>query len=737
MSEPEQSNASRIRLRSDLEWVRHEGRNAARPWVARDPLSLEYFSFSELEHRAAQWFDGSRPVEAVLALLKPLDLAGTWTIDRLNALVGRLEGCCLLQPVNPASGQRLWRRKQAGERRGWLAVLLSPLAIRVPVFDPAPWLAGQFWGAIAHILFSGWLVAAIIVAAGAAAMQVVPRLLETSGQLTTTFRFFDGANAIWLVVAWIALKSLHELGHLLACRRWGCECHEVGLWFLFFLPSLYCDTSDNWKMASRWRRAGVAAAGVQVELLVATLAAWAWLWMQPGLARDLAANLMVIGTVGTVLLNGNPLMRYDGYYVLSDLWGVPNLAEQSREALRASVTSWLSGQRLPRERWDAAPAGLVVYAIAAWCWRLLVLGAILFAAWRFLEPMGLELAALALTFITIAGVVLGTSTQAAGLAGDVMFGGGKGRLSRLALTLLLLALLVGAVGWIPLPSWVAARGYCTERQLTPFFAPQAGVLAEIIADGRHVEAGTVLARIEATDRQLAKLDLEARIRQLTERESQLRLLSVDEPRAVLELDGVTERLASLRAEAGLLEAELAELVVKAGSAGRFQPVHAPRPAPLVENRATPDDPQRLPRAEPGDAVTRGELMGWLAGDAAMEVRVLVAEHDAQRLRVGLPARGRMDAFPSGTWLGKVTHIAPDPVSETPAALAGDAWLDSERSPEGRLVPLLPHYEVRIALDAAPKSWSSDARLNVRIDTGSATLWQSFLRLARRHLLPLQ
>ncbi len=670
-------------------------------------------------------------------MLKPLDLAGTWTVDRLNALIGRLEGCCLLQAGGPASGQRLWKRMRSGDRRGWQAALLSPLAIRVPLFDPAPWLAGWLWGAIARILFSGWLVAALIVAASAAVMQVAPRLLDSSGQLTTTFRFFDGANAVWLVVAWIVLKSLHELGHLLACRRWGCECHEVGLWFLFFLPSLYCDTSDNWKMASRWQRAAVAAAGVHVELLVATLAAWSWLWMQPGLLRDLAANLMVIGTIGTVLMNGNPLMRYDGYYVLSDLWGVPNLAEQSREALRGSVTAWLTGHPLPRERWDAAPAGLVAYAIAAWCWRLLVLGAILFAAWRFLDGMGLELAALALTVLTLSGVVLGSAIQTLGVAGDVMWGGGKGRLSRLALTLLLLALLVGAVGFFPLPSWIAARGYCTGRQVTPLFAPQAGVLSEIVAAQRPVEAGTVLARIEAFDRQLEQLDLAARIQQLTERESQLRLLSVDEPRATLELDGVTDRLAGLQSEARLLEAELAELNVTAQQAGQFRPAHAPRPAPLVENRATPDDSPRLPRAEPGDAVARGELIGWLTGDDSMEVRVLVAEHDAQRLRIGLPARGRLDAVPSNTWRGKVSRISPDPVSETPVALAGDAWLVSERSPEGRLVPLLPHYEVCIELDEAPPGWSSDGRVQIRIDTGSATLWQSLLRLARRHLLPLR
>jgi putative peptide zinc metalloprotease protein len=737
LSDEKKGGSPFFRLRADLEWVRHEGQTAARPWVVRDPLSLEYFSFSELEHRAARLLDGSRSAGIVLGLLKPLDLAGSWTVDRVNALIMRLESCCLLQAGTPAGGQRLWQRKRGGDRRGWAAALLSPLAIRVPVFDPAPWLAGWFQGAVARVLFSGWLVAAVVLAAMTAALQVVPRLLDSSGQLTTTFRFFDGANAVWLVVAWIVLKSLHELGHLLACRRWGCECHEVGLWFLFFLPSLYCDTSDNWKMASRWRRAAVAAAGVHVELLVATLAAWAWLWMQPGLARDLAANLMVIGTVGTVLINGNPLMRYDGYYVLSDLWGVPNLAEQSREALRGSLTAWLTGQSLPRERWDAAPAGLVLYALAAWCWRMLVLVAILFAAWRFLEPMGLELVALALTVITVAGVVLGSASQAAGVAGDVLLGGGKGRFSRSALTLLLLALLVGAVGWVPLPSWVAARGYCTERQVTPLFAAEPGILAAVVADERRVEAGTVLVRIEAPERQLEQLELAARIRQLTERESQLRLLSVDEPQAELELESVVDRLAGLRSEAALLDAELAEMSVRAPRSGQFRPATAPRPAPLVENRGTPDGSGRLPRAEPGNAVTRGELLGWLADENSMEVRVLVPEHDAQRLRTDLPVSVRLDARPASKWQGKITRISPDPVGETPPALSGDAWLVSERNAEGRLVPLLPHYEVRVELDEAPAGWSSDGRVHVHIDTGSATLWQSLLRLARRHLLPLQ
>ena len=131
--------------------------------------------------------------------------------------------------------------------------------------------------------------------------------------------------------------------------------------FLVFAPCLYCDVSDSWMFVSKWRRAAVAAAGIYVEVVLAAIAAALWWSSEPGLFNALCFNVMLVGSINTFLFNGNPLLRYDGYYVLSDLIEIPNLAEQSSTALRTLAARVLLGQR-PRTRSTGTSAGDICFA---------------------------------------------------------------------------------------------------------------------------------------------------------------------------------------------------------------------------------------------------------------------------------------------------------------------------------------------------------------------------------------
>ena len=181
----------------------------------------------------------------------------------------------------------------------------------------------------------------------------------------------------YFLLTMIAVKVFHELGHALACRRFGGECHEMGVMLLAFTPCLYCDVSDSWMFASRWQRIVVAFAGIYVELLVASLAAILWYFSEPGAVHTISLYIILTCTVSTIIINGNPLLRYDGYYVLSDLLGIPNLDEQSRRALWEPVSRWISRHDGPAEPLDANRCWLALYAAAATVYRLAVLGIIL------------------------------------------------------------------------------------------------------------------------------------------------------------------------------------------------------------------------------------------------------------------------------------------------------------------------------------------------------------------------
>ena len=144
--------------------------------------------------------------------------------------------------------------------------------------------------------------------------------------------FFSLQNVGWLALSVILAKTLHELGHALACRHFGGECHEMGVLLLVFLPCLYCNVSDAWMFNSRWRRVAVDVAGMYVELVLAAACTFLWWFTVPGWINSICFNLMIVCSLNTLLFNGNPLLRYDGYYLLADLWEIPNLHERSATA---------------------------------------------------------------------------------------------------------------------------------------------------------------------------------------------------------------------------------------------------------------------------------------------------------------------------------------------------------------------------------------------------------------------
>lgn len=717
-------------LRRDLEWIERDGAGSGR-WIARDPVSLEYYSFSDTERQAALLLDGVRGFGQILALLQPVDQHGTWTASRLRVFVARLEQSCLLRPARPGGGSRLWLRRQLERRRGRLAWLASPLIFRIPLFDPGPFLRHAGWPA--RLLFNRWVAAFWLMALVAVAVQVLPRMLA-EGRLTTTFRFLSGENLLWLAVAWAAVKSLHELGHLLACRRWNAECHECGVWMLFLVPSLYCDTSDAWKLPSRWQRASIGAAGVYMESIIATLAGLAWLWQQPGLARDLCTNVMVICTAGTCLLNGNPLLRYDGYYILSDLWGVPNLADQSREVVRGGLLSWLTGTPLPRERWDARPAGLALYGIASWLYRQMVLVLILWAAWRMLDAWGLPLAALVVTGLMVSAIALGWIRLLTGFALEVAMDG-RGRLPRLGIAVLLMGVVVWALFQVPWPSGVTARGFAARIHPLPVFAPEAGVLLDFHPVDREVRQSDPLARIDAPELRMQLQNLDHRAAVLAERRDQLRLLSVDDERAALELPALEEQLADLQRQRSLLAADLAALEIRAPASGWFWRARTHVSAALADPARGIDHGPRRAEREPGSTVSRGELLGWIGQRDAVEIRVLVPEREGELIRVGSVARCRWDACPGETVSGRVRSISAEPVVQTPDALAGDPRFLSARDGAGRLVPVQPCYEIVIEIPPSARLIPNDSLATVWIDRGTLTAVQFLRRIIQQNFLP--
>ena len=220
-------------------------------------------------------------------------------------------------------------------------------------------------------------------------------------------RMLEVDNLLLLALVFPLIKALHELGHATATRAGGGEVHDMGVMLLVLMPVPYVDASAASVLRSRWKRALVGAAGMLVELFVAALAFYVWRAAEPGLVRALCFNVMLVAGVSTLVFNGNPLLRYDAYYVLADLIEMPNLAQRATRYWGYLAERWLLRNRDALDPAETAGerAWFVGYGFTSTLYRLFVTVAIaLFIGSRFFF-FGVVLAAWAVAMMAVVPLV--------------------------------------------------------------------------------------------------------------------------------------------------------------------------------------------------------------------------------------------------------------------------------------------------------------------------------------------
>ena len=245
--------------------------------------------------------------------------------DEIIYLLAQLHAADLLQTEVSPDFAELLERATRTERSRWLKNVLNPLALRIPLWHPDTFLERTL--PLVKWLF-GWRGAVLWLLVVLPAIVLAAQHWQELGD-NATQRILAADNLLLIGLSYPILKALHEFGHGYAVKAFGGTIHEFGIMFLVFAPMPYVDASAASEFRSKWQRAIVGAAGMLVEVFVAALALYVWLAVEPGLVRALAFNVMLIAGVSTVLFNGNPLLRYDGYYILSDILEIPNLATRA------------------------------------------------------------------------------------------------------------------------------------------------------------------------------------------------------------------------------------------------------------------------------------------------------------------------------------------------------------------------------------------------------------------------
>ena len=226
-------------------------------------------------------------------------------------------------------------------------------------------------------------------------------------KLPDFYQFFSPYNAIWLAIVLGVSKVLHEFGHGLSCKHFGGECHEMGVMILVLTPCLYCNVSDSWMLPSKWQRAAIGAAGIYVEMVLASICAFIWWFTEPGMLNNICLNMMFIASVSTLLFNGNPLLRYDGYYVLADLVEIPNLRQKATTILNHKMGEWFLGLEPPEDPFLPQQNQVIfmLYTVAAVVYRWFIMLSILYFLYKVFEPYGLKIVGEAIAAMSLYGLV--------------------------------------------------------------------------------------------------------------------------------------------------------------------------------------------------------------------------------------------------------------------------------------------------------------------------------------------
>lgn len=727
---PEIAKLPVVELRSDIEWTPHADTGR---WVAKDPLTARFYYFSEVERTAATLLNGKRAFIQVVHQLTEAFPHMRLSVDWLMQFVARLNAAHLLLPSSSDVVLRLLRTNRRASRRTLLQILASPLSIRIPLFNPQPWL--EALRPLALLLFNP-VTAVIVVAVGLVAnVSVLGQLLTAPFSLNLDLASIQGDRWLLLLLCYAAVKSLHELGHGLACVRWRTQCNEMGLLILFFTPCLYCDTTDAWKLSSRWQRAAIGAAGMYVELILASIAAVVWLLSQDGIVHGIAANVMLICSVGTLLINGNPFLKYDGYYIVSDLWKVPNLSDQSREALMLLFVGLMTGRTPNARHLDRNIWALAAFAIVSMVYRAFILVMILWLAWNMLVPLGLGF----LTMMVFAGTALGLALSTVRMAKSIhrnVLVHEAFRWPRLIVVLVFLLLMLALFAQVPFPVYVRARGVTDFGDKVPLFAHDTVFLKRAAAVGKTLEPGDPLLTFDNPEKKYELQTVQGEIAMLEKKIEYLSQLSTFDTSASFELPTNQKLLSDRKTKASLLESELSLLNRPAPYRGQLLPASLKLDRTLTAPAGIQWSEGPLDASNQGCLLERGTLLGWFSALERPEVIAIVSEQDIKRLRLKLSASCQWDSHVSSVVTGKVTRISPDPIKEIPEELVGDPSLLSQRDISGKFQPLERHYAVTIAIEPGSPQHLKGELVTVQIQVASQPLLKTLIHAVRLSLRPL-
>lgn len=714
-----------VRMRPDLE-VQQQQFGDRPGYVLKDPWSRRFYFLGEEEFGILKLVDGRRSMDQIQQDFQARFPPTRLSIPRLEGFVAHLYREGLMLADSPGQAEPLLDRQRRSAtstaRQRWM----NPLAIRFRGFDPDDLLERLL--PCCRWIFSPLTIAAGLGLVAWAALLITVQFNVLLAELPAFELFFSLQNAPWILLALCITKVIHELAHGMTCKFFGGECHELGVMLLVFTPCLYCDVSDAWLVRGRWRRAAIAGAGIIVELVIASACSIIWWFTNEGVLNTLCLATMFTCGVSTVVFNGNPLLRYDGYFILSDLLDSPNLWQQSRDVVRRWLARICLGLKPvdAKLQIDSRTGLLVLYAATSMVYRVVVLVAIGFFLLRLFELYRIAIVGRVLVAVAGFGVVAVPVARGWRNMRNPIVRRGIVR-SRLVVTLAALGAALVGVCFIPVQFRVSAPMILETADAQHVYVRVGGTLTDSVQVGSRVRSGDTIAVLENFELRREVADLSG---QVEEQEVRLRVLESarsGNPVASSRIPAAREKLRDLRERFEQRSDDLRKLTLVANRAGTILSV-PPRPElptnaeNLREWSGTPLDGRNK-----GVFLEAGVAVCFVGDPRDVEAVAFVDQADVPFIKPGQSARIQVGA--ARIVSGKVMEIARIDSRVVPREL-DPAELHAEVDREGIRRPQDTLYQVRVGLDTnRPLVHRVAGRL--KIDAGNQTLgWRLRRYLAR-------
>ncbi len=674
--------------------------------VVEDATSGRQHRLGPDSSRAIEQMDGVRSLAEIReALVAELGPEAAPSPAELLRLVTQLQTAGPLLTDVPVDAEAVCERAELGRRQLAKYRWLSPLALRVPLYDPTPLLQRglpflrPLFSRTGAIVWSVHVAAALLLAG-----MHTPELLEHARE-----RALAPNNLVVLWLLFPVVKILHEFGHAFATRIWGGAVREMGITLLVLTPVPYVDASAATAFPAKGRRMLVGAAGVMVELLLAAWALWLWVALEPGLLRDAAFDVVLIGTVSTLVFNGNPLLRFDAYYVLADVLEIPNLGPRSIRYLGYLVQRYAFGLEDARSPVTARGerSWLLAYGVASSLYKLLIVFLIAaFLASRFFV-IGVVLALWAL----LAQLVVPALRHLGFVLRDPRLRGRRGRAVAASGGVLLLC--VGFLLLAPVPSSTVAEGVVRlPEQSLVRAGSDAFVLRLVAEEGSLVRVGDPLIETDDPELRMRVPALEWQLRELETR----RIGTLLDDRVAAQI--LQDEIAKVRAELSEAMRRVKDLVIASPAAGRFV----------------------VPGAQhlPGRFARQGETLGYVIGSGAATARVVVPESEIGPVRAQTRAvRVRLAQHPGLVLPARIEREVPSASDRLPSqalGTRGGGAVEVDARDEAGLRTRSPLFQLDLALPDRGQPYFAGGRVQVLFEHVPEALGQRWYRRLRQLFL---